>query len=225
MPGNHRTKILGTCIRRFHANTCVCIWIHRMWISRLFVAINCPIRLWRWDFNQVWPSDYLWRHKTRSTLPRVWQHQAITWNNFDLYGSGTYTWGIFHRKCLRRVSLIWIENYQFKIKPASTEHGITNTTRWVFVTSLCLFILTSSNRTFSALLALCEGNSPVTRRNPLSKASDAELWCFLWSAPEQTVNRNAGDLRCHCAHYDVTAMYITYRSMYLVMGSIKCICV
>ena len=22
---------------------------------------------------------------------------------------------------------------------------------------------------------------------PLTKASDAELWCFLWSAPEQTV--------------------------------------
>ena len=26
--------------------------------------------------------------------------------------------------------------------------------------------------------------SPV---NSLTKASDAELWCFLWSAPEQTV--------------------------------------
>ena len=24
---------------------------------------------------------------------------------------------------------------------------------------------------------------------PLTKASDAELWCFLWSAPEQTVER------------------------------------
>ena len=31
---------------------------------------------------------------------------------------------------------------------------------------------------FSALLAICAGNSPVTN------ASDAELWCFLWSAPE-----------------------------------------
>ena len=34
---------------------------------------------------------------------------------------------------------------------------------------------------FSALLALCAGNSSVT------KTSDAGLWCFLWSAPEQTV--------------------------------------
>ena len=32
--------------------------------------------------------------------------------------------------------------------------------------------------TFSALLAICTGNSPVT------KARDSELWCSLWSAPE-----------------------------------------
>ena len=32
--------------------------------------------------------------------------------------------------------------------------------------------------TFSALLAHCAGNSP----NPPTKTSDAEPWCFLWSA-------------------------------------------
>ena len=38
-------------------------------------------------------------------------------------------------------------------------------------------------KTFSALLAICAGNhrSPV---NSGTKASDAELWGFLWSAPE-----------------------------------------
>ena len=44
---------------------------------------------------------------------------------------------------------------------------------------------------------------------PLTKASDAELWCFLSSAPEQNAwvnNRDAGDLRRRCAHYDVTVM-------------------
>ena len=25
--------------------------------------------------------------------------------------------------------------------------------------------------------------------NPLTKASDAELWCFLWSEPEQTAEQ------------------------------------
>ena len=38
--------------------------------------------------------------------------------------------------------------------------------------------------TFSALLALCVGNSPGPRWIPRTKASDLELWCFLWSAPE-----------------------------------------
>ena len=46
--------------------------------------------------------------------------------------------------------------------------------------------------------------SPV---NSPTKDSDAELWCFLWSAPEQTVNNwDAGDLRCHRGNYDVTVM-------------------
>ena len=39
--------------------------------------------------------------------------------------------------------------------------------------------------TFSALLALCVGNT-IHRWIPLTKASDAELWCFLLSAHEQT---------------------------------------
>ena len=41
-----------------------------------------------------------------------------------------------------------------------------------------------------------------------TKASDAELWCFLWSAPGCSVNnRVAGDLRRHRAHYDVTLLF------------------
>ena len=38
--------------------------------------------------------------------------------------------------------------------------------------------------TFSALLALCAGNSPGTGEFPSQKASDVELWCFLWCVPE-----------------------------------------
>ena len=46
--------------------------------------------------------------------------------------------------------------------------------------------------TCSALLVLCEGNPPVestsNRCIPLTKSSDAEL-CFLWFAPEQTIEQ------------------------------------
>ena len=46
------------------------------------------------------------------------------------------------------------------------------------------------------------------RWNPHTKASNAELWCFLWSAPEQTFvnNSKTADLRRHRAHYYVTVM-------------------
>ena len=49
--------------------------------------------------------------------------------------------------------------------------------------------------------------SPV---NSLTKANDAERWCFLWSAPTEINdwlnNGEAGDLRRHRADYDVTVM-------------------
>ena len=46
----------------------------------------------------------------------------------------------------------------------------------------------------------------------LTKASDAELRCFLWSTPwinGWINNREAGDLRHNRAHYDVIVMYTT----------------
>ena len=33
------------------------------------------------------------------------------------------------------------------------------------------------------------GESTSDQWIPLTKASDSELWCFLWSAPEQTVEQ------------------------------------
>ena len=68
-------------------------------------------------------------------------------------------------------------------------------------------MMTSSNGNISALLALCEGIH-LPQVPPLPKANDAEPWCFL--SPEKSGwanHRHAGDLRCHCAHYDVTVMY------------------
>ena len=46
---------------------------------------------------------------------------------------------------------------------------------------------------------------------PLIKASDAELWCFLWSPHEQTIEQTIKMpmiLNRHHAHYDVTVMWV-----------------
>ena len=63
--------------------------------------------------------------------------------------------------------------------------------------------------TFSALLTLCAGNSPVTGEFP-TKASDAQFWwIFLICACMDgwINNREVGDLRRHRTHYDVTVMW------------------
>ena len=62
-----------------------------------------------------------------------------------------------------------------------------------------------NGNTFRVTGPLC-GEFTGHRCIPLTKASNAELWCFLWSAPwinGWVNNREAGDLRHHRAHYDV----------------------
>ena len=57
---------------------------------------------------------------------------------------------------------------------------------------------------------------------PLTKASDMELWCFLWSVPvlnSWANNQESGDLRHHHAHYDITVMLTKY-FMHLVSASL-----
>ena len=62
--------------------------------------------------------------------------------------------------------------------------------------------------TFSALLAICAGSSPINgefpAQRPVTRSFDVSLiyvWINGW-----VNNREAGDLRRHRAHYDVTVM-------------------
>ena len=72
-----------------------------------------------------------------------------------------------------------------------------------------ILMMTSSNgNIFRVIGPLC-GEFTGDRWIPLTKTSDAELWCFLWSAPwinGWVNNREAGDLRRHRVHYDVIVM-------------------
>ena len=61
---------------------------------------------------------------------------------------------------------------------------------------------------FSALLSLCEGKLPIHRRpvdSPHKSQRHAELWCFLWCAPEQSVKQSI-KTAVIWAHCDVTVM-------------------
>ena len=71
-----------------------------------------------------------------------------------------------------------------------------------------LFMI-SSNGSIFRITGPLWGESTGHRWILLTKASEVELWCFLWSVPEQTVeqpNRDTGDLRRRHAHYDVTVI-------------------
>ena len=61
---------------------------------------------------------------------------------------------------------------------------------------------------FSALLAICAGNSPVPgefpTQRPVTRSFDALLICARING--WVNNREAGDLRRHGAHYDVIVM-------------------
>ena len=65
--------------------------------------------------------------------------------------------------------------------------------------------------TFSALLALFAGNSRAPYKGQWQGALMFYLLC-AWT--NGSVNyRDMGELRCHCAHYDITVMIIPYTKL------------
>ena len=63
-------------------------------------------------------------------------------------------------------------------------------------------------KTFSALLVICAGNSPVTGEFPAQRPVTRSFDVFFYLRPNNVsvTNREAGDLRRHLAHYGVTVM-------------------
>ena len=68
------------------------------------------------------------------------------------------------------------------------------------------FMMTSSNGNIFRVTGHLCGEFTGLRWIPRTKASDAELWCFLWCARLVIWDAIAGDLRRYCIHYDVIVM-------------------
>ena len=63
--------------------------------------------------------------------------------------------------------------------------------------------------TFSALLAFCAGNSPVTGELPAQRPvkRSFDVFFFIWACTSSWAdNEDAGDLRRHGAHYDLIVL-------------------
>ena len=83
---------------------------------------------------------------------------------------------------------------------------------------LQVYTMTSSNGNIFRVTGHLCGEFTCHRWIPLTKASDAELWCFLWSTHwinRWVNNREAGDLRRHRTHHDITVMVENALYIYL----------
>ena len=90
-------------------------------------------------------------------------------------------------------------------KPGTQTHPLPTGTRF-----FRHIMMTSSNRNLFRVTGHLCGEFTGPRWIPRTKTSDAELWCFLWSAvglKGWINNREAGDLRRYRVHYDVTVMF------------------
>ena len=97
----------------------------------------------------------------------------------------------------------WLSEVKGYIQGACTEQGWLRTDcSWDIESKLSIVRHNYKSTQKSHLVV------GIDKSIPLTKASRAGLWCFLWHAPEQTVDkhRDAGDLRRHRAHYDVIVM-------------------
>ena len=86
--------------------------------------------------------------------------------------------------------------------------------------ALVWIMMASSNGSIFRFTGPLRGESTGHRLIPLTKASDAELWCFLWSSwtNGRANNGDAGDLKRHRAHYDVTVIITFVMSLFLVIS-------
>ena len=103
---------------------------------------------------------------------------------------------------------IWIRNFF----PHFTEHVISFPCEGQGQSMLikkhvmhCWGMVTSPNGNIFRVTGPLWGEFTGHRWIPLTKASDAELWCFLRSVPEQTVEQT---IETHRAHYDVPLMVL-----------------
>ena len=94
----------------------------------------------------------------------ITQHPILAVALLDKFGSRIYSYTDFLYFCFVYTEYIKIDYMQDIIR-----------------------IVTSSNGNISHFIGPLCGEFTGHQWIPSTKASDAELWCFLWSAPEQTV--------------------------------------
>ena len=121
-------------------------------------------------------SDVIWAEiasqSTSKTQLFVQQHlqadsKIIKFRRYWSFVKGMHGWPIPHTGSVKRKAFPYHEvtMYHFLVR----------------------FMITSSNGKIFRVTGILCGGFTGSRWIPRTKASDAELWCFLWSTPEYTV--------------------------------------
>ena len=107
-----------------------------------------------------------------------------------------------------RESIAFVENYlnDFDLSTAFSHNDFCgNNIIYDEESGQYIHMMMSSNGNIFRVTGHLCGDFTGSRWIPHTKASDAELWCFL---NDWVNNREAGDLRRYRAHYDVIVMFL-----------------
>ena len=178
---------------RFSANMAASHWwvLGKLLLIFIWVAIYWS---WNWRYVLSGTHDYekgfhaLRRHQSLRTCAMVLLQGGeplifvIQWKYLIVLCYGK----IVIPESLLKKMLAWSKGFE-EIPPINISNGND-----AVLLSVCQALSRFDKswwrhqmETFSALLApFCVGNSPGTGEFPSQRPSDADIWCFLWSAPE-----------------------------------------
>ena len=171
----------------------------------------------------VGPMNFaIWSVVHGITRTRSCNHVTIhitrcIWRTVDIYSS--WLWTITWTKYLCRICRACPIN-DYRSRYVCTTLFVLHSYAYFTTHASSKFlrgIMTSSNgNIFRVTRPLC-GKFTLDRWILLTKASDAELWCFLFMIcawiHSWVNNREAGNLRRHRNHYEVTVISIHYTAV------------
>ena len=120
-------------------------------------------------------------------------HKGVRWYHVksDILkeGPGTkYPWGWEIAKCkIPSVKMLFKSNTNGHKHPSI---NLCYVYRRISISMRTLYMMASPNGNIFRVTVFYEGNPRGGHRwIPFTKASDAELWYFLWTSPEQTIEQ------------------------------------
>ena len=133
-------------------------------------------------FTEICTDGFRWRRQLFTCLMPN-RRQAISWANVDILLMEQSA-NILCEICIK------LHIFFFLKTPSPKNSAIVFRPQCVLCRKPCIGIImmTSSNGNIFRVTGHLCGEFTGHRWIPRTKASDAELWCFLWSEPEGWVN-------------------------------------